>query len=433
MRFKSMALGLGLALASASLLVACGGGGGSSSTQVRLLNASVGYPSLALNVDSTTATANVAYATAGAYTSVSTSSSTTIQVQTSTGTTVASTTPTLTGSSNYTLIAYGWAGALKTTLLQETHDAPASGKSDLLVLNLAPDAGALDVYVTAPTDTLDNATATASAIAGGTSSGYLTNTAGTYRVRVTGAGSKTDLRLDIPSITLDSAGTSTLLITPSQGGVLVNGIQVKQKGDATNLPNALSRVRVVAALNNNAKVSATVNGIPLLASATAPTIGDYATFAAGASTLTLGVNGAVVPVTAPTLAVGGDYTLLVWGDSSAPQLSVLSDDNRLPVTSGTVKLRLINGVANLGANLAMTLDFTSVASNVAPGASSTPAVVNSSTTSQLSVTSPTAVDPVFSIPTGSSSTPLTLVANSVYTVFMMGDASLPRGQLKRER
>lgn len=432
MRFKSMALGLGLALASASLLVGCGGSGSDSTTQVRLLNASVGYSSLNLNVDSTTATTGVAYASAGAYTNVSTSSAT-IQVQTTAGTTVASTTPTLTGSSNYTLIAYGWSGALKTTLLQETHDAPASGKSDLLVLNLAPDAGSLDVYVTAATDTLDNSTATASSIAGGSSSGYLTNTAGTYRVRVTGAGSKTDLRLDIPSVTLDSAGVSTLIITPTQGGVLVNGIQVKQKGDALNLPNTLSRVRVVAAVNNNAKVSATVNGTSLMASTTAPAIGDYVTFTAGASTLNLGVNGTALSVTAPTLAVGADYTLLIWGDSSAPQLAVLSDDNRLPTTTGTAKIRLINGVANLGAALSMTVDYTSVASNVNPGSSSTPTSITASTTSQLAVTSPTALNPIFSIPTTSGGTALTVVANGIYTVFTMGDNSAPVGVLRRER
>lgn len=430
MRFKSWAPGLmTVTLACATLLSACGGGGGSSdsTTNVRLLNASVGYSSLDLAVDSKTVNSNVAYGSAGSYASVNTGA-TASQVQTSgVGSTVASATPTLTAGSSYTMIAYGWSGAVRTTLLQEAEEAPAAAKSKFLVLNLAPDAGALDVYLTASTDTLENATPVATNIAGGSGSGYNSLNSGSYRLRLTGSGSKTDLRLDIPAITLASAGVSSLIITATDGGLLVNGMVVEQKGSISNFATQVSRARVVAAVAGNATVAAQINGASLLPSSVAPTIGDYQTVAAGASSLSLSINGAPMSVSAPTLKAGGDYTLLVWGDASAPQLTVLSDDNRLPVTSGTVKIRMVNGVASLNTGLTMTLDYSAIATNVVPGSASAISHVSASTSSLLSVNSPTSSTPVYSIAA------LPVVANGVYTVFMMGASGAMVGTLRKER
>ena len=132
------------AMLSLALLSACGGGGkGSSDVQIRLVNASAGYASLDLSVNSIAINTAVNYGAAGSYGTVSTSA-TTSQVL-SGGTTVVSTAPTLSSSYKYSLIAYGWPGAVRTTLLQEGEVAAATGSSKLLVLNLAPDAGALDV------------------------------------------------------------------------------------------------------------------------------------------------------------------------------------------------------------------------------------------------------------------------------------------------
>ncbi|WP_163435787.1 DUF4397 domain-containing protein, partial [Escherichia coli] len=85
------------------------------------------------------------------------------------GTSVSATTPTLNGGSNYTYITYGFAGAIRTTLLQENQAAPDANKAALLVLNLAPDAGALDIYVTTAADcSLTTETALTTNVTGGT-------------------------------------------------------------------------------------------------------------------------------------------------------------------------------------------------------------------------------------------------------------------------
>jgi len=429
MRFKPWALGL--AMAGASLLLsACGGGSSSSDseTSLRLLNASSGYGSLDLTVNSVSVNSNVAYANAGSYATVNTSSTSSQVLASGLGTTVASTTPSLSSGSHYTLIAYGWAGALRTTLLQEAETAADSGKSKLLVLNLATDAGALDVYVTPATDSLDNATPISTNLAGGSGSGYNSINAGSYRVRLTGYGNKSDVRLDIPSITLDSTGVSTLLITATEGGVLVNGLHVKQQGAVTNYPGTVARARVVAAVSGNASVSGLLGDVSLLPTSVAPTIGEYKTVAAGnAANLGLTVNGQAMAVASPNLKAGGDYTLLVWGDAAAPQLSVLADDNRLPTTLSTAKIRLINGVASLNTGLTMSVDYSAIATNVVPGTSSANSSIPSSTASLLSVSSPTSGTPVFSIAS------LPVLSSGVYSVFMMGGASNMLGTLRRER
>lgn len=426
MRFKTWAWGL--SVAAAALLAACGGGGDSSTAQMRLLNASIGYAALDMSVDSTTVNSAVAYGAVGSYADVKTSATGTEIQSNSVGSTLASSTPTLAAGSHYAMIAYGSAGSLQTTLLQEDQEAPASGKSKLLVLNLAPDAGSMDVYVTGADETLDTASTVASGIAAGSGSGYVSLNSGTFRVRLTAAGSKSDVRLDIPSITLPSAGVSTLVLTGSTGGVLVNGIQLIQQGATTNFPNTTARARLVAAVGGSALVSGSVGQTALMPTSVAPTIGDYTTLTAGAADLSVYVNGQLMSFAKPTLVAGNDYTLMVWGTAANPQLSVLTDDNRLPTSpTTTAKIRLVNGVASAATGLTLNVDYSALASNVVAGTASTAQTTPASTAALLTVTSPSSTTPVYSL------SDLGITAGYVYTVFVMGDSTAMVGSLRRER
>jgi hypothetical protein len=427
-RFIPKTLGFLTLLGTGLLLSACGGGSSSdSNANIRLLNATRSYSSLALTVNDKSVNTNVAYASVGAYTSVDTGTTTSLVQTTGIGTTVASLAPSLSNGSNYTMIAYGWAGAVYTTMLQEDQEAAASGKTKFLVMNLAPDAGPLDVYLSVVGDSLDNEAAVASNIAGGYSSAFNTINSGSYRVRITSASKKTELRLDIPSLTLASTGVATLIITANEGGILVNGILVTQKGEASNFLSTQARARVITSFGDGARVSALLNGASMMSSTVSPAIGEYQTTAAGAATLSMSINGSPMSLAAPTLKAGGDYTLLAWGDSAAPQLTVLSDDNRLAATSGAVKMRMVNAVYNLNAGLTLSLDYSAVATNVLPGAASTPALLSSSASSLLSVSSSASSTAAYSI------TELPLVANGVYSVFMLGNADKMVGTLRRER
>jgi Domain of unknown function (DUF4397) len=433
MRFTPWAtrLVLTLSLSATAFLTACGGGGddGGGNTQVRLLNATRSYAQLDLSVNDKTINSKIAYAAVGEYGSVDTNATATKVLTSDVGTSVSATTPTLTAGTNYTFITYGFAGAVRTTLLQEAETVPEANKAKLLVLNLAPDAGALDVYVTTAADSLDTATALTTNLQGGSGSGYIQINSGTFRVRVTGYNKRTDLRLDIPAVTLDSASVNTLVLTASDGGVLVNGISLVQKGAVKNFANTQSRVRTVAAMTAAGTVGSTINGQAMFAApAISPLISEYVTTASGASTLTTTVNGAAVTFAAPTLTAGKDYTLLVWGDAAAPKMSVLDDDNRLPTVNGNVKIRVVNALPAVSSSL--NVDFSSIASNVASGTASLPNSISSTTSSQVDVTVPTSATAIYSNAT------LAFPANSVWTFFAVPSATATQGMTalpKRER
>lgn len=437
MRFTPWAtrLVLTLSLSATAFLTACGGGGkGGSTAQVRLLNATQSYAQIDLTVNDKTINSKVGYAAVGEYGGVDTSATATRVLESTVGTSISATTPTLAGGTNYTFISYGFAGAIRTSLLEESQAAPDANKAKLVVLNLAPDAGALDVYVTPSTDALDTATPLTSNLQGGSGSGYTQINSGTFRVRVTGYSKKgDDLRLDIPAVTFDSASVNTLILTATNGGVLVNGMHLIQKGAVKNYPNTLSRVRAVSALAGTPVVAASVNGNNILPASLPPNTSNYFSFTAGASTTVVTVNGLPLNITSPNLAAGNDYTLLIWGDATTPQLAVLSDDNRLPTVNGNVKMRLVNGLSVPGTVASLNIDFQSQANNVQPGTSSTPVNISSSTGSVVTVNSPLKVDALYNPSAGTSSGLTPLTANGVYTIFVMGDPNSPKGKFSKDR
>ncbi|MBB3194984.1 DUF4397 domain-containing protein [Roseateles terrae] len=430
MRFKTWAWGL--SVASMALLTACGGGGGDGgNADVRLLNASIGYSALdmAVGTDQKVVNSAVAYAKAGSYASVSTSDSGTYIQNSTVGSTLSSTTPTLSSGTKYTLIAYGTTSAVRTTLLQDNQDKPDAGKSKFLILNLAPDAGALDVYETVTTSTnLDDAATVASGIATGGGSGYASLKSGTFRFVVTAAGDKTDVRLTIPSLTLPDAGVSTLILTGSNGGVLVNGMQVIQEGDVTNYANTSARVRLVAGLPSGNLITGSVGSVPLLTSAGTPAIGSYTQVTAGSQAVALTVNGNPVSTGAAALTAGNDYTMLVYGTAASPSVSLLSDDNKLPNSTVNAKIRVINGLSNTTGGVDLRVNYAAYGSNVVPGSASTATQTPAVTNAQVSVTASQTAASLF------SKSDVTLTANNNYSVFVLGDINnSPAVTLLRDR
>jgi len=220
---------------------------------------------------------------------------------------------------------------------------------------------------------------------------------------------------------------ATLMLTPGSGGVLVNGLLAVQTGAVTAFNNTLARARVVGSVSGNGKVTAALGGTSLLANATSPAIGSYTQVTAGSTVATLVVNGTAVTVPNPVLSAGGDYTLLVWGDAAAPQLTLIADDNRLPSVTSNAKIRLIHGVAGMGSALTLTTDFSAVASNVAQGTASAYATVAASSSMRLDVSSPLSSTALYTLSDAN------IVAKGLYTVFVLGDSSSPSAALRKDR
>ena len=409
-------------------LSGCGGKGGSSgdTTSVRLINATLTHPSLALLVNASTSVTATPVDTASTYVTPA-SGSNTLQVADA-GTTAALSTivPSLTAGSAYALLAYESGGNVRTVVLNESIAAPSSGAVTLRIYNAAIEAGRLDVYVLASGSCSDLSAFTATA-----SFGVLTAPAalslttfgpGTYRVCVTGGGNKSDLRLDVPAVTLTNQQVGYVLLTPASGGQLLDGATMIQQSTYTAARNTNTRVRLAAAVSGNATVAASASATGSVAvidsGSVAPAFGYY-TLVPAASTLNISVNSASVGAPATALKAGADMTLLVYGNAGSATASLLTDDNRAP-DSTSVKLRLINGITGSTGSLTFTANSAPVASGIQPGAvSGYVSVTASANAMTLSLSSSAVAGNYYS-----TSTPLN--AGSVYTVLAGGDVSAPQ-------
>ncbi len=412
--FVLVAMALG-----AALLGGCGGNSSSGSAQLRLLNASVGYPSLDMAVNGTVQNSAVAYGTAGNYVGVSTDAITTSVAIAGSGTSLSTASRTLGKDVHYTQVAYGWQGQIKTALIQEDTAAAPSGSASLSVLNLAPDAGNVDVYLSGANDPISNATLVATNVAGGSGSGFSQVGAGTYRLRVTGYGDNTDLRLDVQGLTLSSTQVATLILTSTSGGLLVNAIGMQQQSTVSAYTNTLARARVVAAVSGNGKVSLTLGSTTIATGMTSPNpYAPYAQLTSGTLPVTLSVNGAAVAVPDQALTAGHDYTFLVWGDVASPQMTLIDDDNRLPTNASNAKIRLVNAMnGSAAAPLTLVSDIAGTMANNVDVGTASPFFANlpGSTSVRLQVISPLQVTPLVDLQNQN------ILPKSVYTMFVFGD------------
>ena len=412
-------------------LVALSGCGGNNdddgSGQVRLVNATTDYASLDLFASDVVVTEGVVQGSVGSYEGFTHGDIVFKLKRADSGITSLATTRTVSSGVNDSLIAYSTGGTLRTVYVPDSEGAPTSGYAKLRVFNTSTEAGSVDMYITAVGGNLDSISAAASSIAGERFSSYGEITAGSYHLVVTGAGDKTDVRLDIPSIALSDQQVATLILTSTPGGVLVHGLLLNQRAEAVAQKNTLARVRVVAGVAAGGAVSVQANGVALASGITSPAIVPYTTMPAGAVTGELRVNGGTaIALPAFTAQPGADVTLMVLGTAAAPSAFVLQDNNK-PAGAGNAKLRLVHGVNGLGGNATLTADYGLVASDIPFGQASVSASLVVGNPIRLEVTSPASAARLF------LNDEANLQATKVYTVFMLGDAAAPVGTLVRDR
>jgi len=423
---RRTALGL-IALPAALALPGCGGGTDRRRAQVRLINASPGYASLELRIGDELKQAAVPYGERAAYAEADPDKPEVTVFATGSPTALLRFSPALGNDRWLSVLAYGPAGALRALALDDNRGEPDAGRAVLRVVNGAFDAGAVDVYLTAESEGLDTAVALQAGAAYGTAGDWQTVASGTWRLRITAAGSKTDVRLDVRGIELTSRAITTLVLSSSPGGVLVDALLLAQRGAVVARANAQARVRVAALLTDSAAVSASLGGVDIASGVGSPAVGEYVRVAAGVATPAIRVNGATI--SAPLLAfeAGRDYTLLLAGTPAAPRVVRLLDDNSLPRDSARARLRLVNALADGATVAALTLDFAPVGGSVAGDAASEAAAVDATTTGRIAVTAPGAAAPLF------VATEQVLRAGAVHTVFVAGRNDAAVGILRRDR
>jgi hypothetical protein len=425
----------------AAMLAACGGGGeeGGEDPKIRLLNLSTGYSSLDLmtNVDSDdddddededeTQAENVRLETTSEYITLDPDNYTIKLRRSGSGSVLRSFAgEELVEDVVNTYVAYGEVGQFGALRIDDSLDEADPGENTLHVANVSS-AGQVDLYITDDTTDLDDTTPVLSGLGAALSS--VTSDSGTFRLRVTASGDPDDVRLDIRNFTLADKGVGSLILTSTQGGMLANGIFLPQQGQPTKYANTKARVRGAVALANGAAATLQLNGQTLLTAQTAGVMNSrYTLFDSGTLPVTLTVNGVAATVPNVTLTAGADYTLMVFTSDGLPQVSLINDDNRLPVGgSGMTKLRLLNGMSTLNAPLTLSVDFAPVIESVLLGQVSDEEEVTAGSDRQFDVSNTTTAALVL---TRSS---LTLAGNSVYTFFMTDNGGTPVGVLRKDR
>jgi hypothetical protein len=408
-------------------LTACGNSNSSGDSSVRLANATLTHRSLDLLVSGVVASSATAFDAVGAYTAP-TSGVTALQVNDSgSATALAATTPSLSGGLHYTLLAYESGGVVKTAVLNEDYVVPAVGAAQIRIYDAAPDAGKLDVYITDNSVTsLAGLSATLNFTTGvvPTSSALQTESAGSYKIWVTGYSNPSDVRIVVPAVTVTSQQIATVVLTPAAGGVLLNGSTLIQQGAYSAARNTNARLRLASAVSGGAIVaaSATVsaNTTTIDAGSAAPSFGYYSLVPAS-STINVSVNSASVSAPSTTLTAGSDFTLLVYGGPTTAQATLIADDNRPPSDTTTTKLRMINGVTGSAGALTLTANNSLVANALAAGTASGYSPVALSTTLPTTLTLTSASQPGSFLSSSTSA----LIPGVVYTILAAGDTAQP--------
>jgi hypothetical protein len=367
------------------------------------------------------------------------------------------------GGYSYTMLAYQTypsgpsTPSLQVAQLIDNQAAPVSGEGLIGVADYSG-AGSLDVYMVLSGKS--PSFAWASGISGLTK--YSTVPVlvppgnASYHIRVTGAGAGygNDVRLDIPTVIIGNQQVLTLVLTPTIGGGLVDGLLVLQQGETpltaqqtgtskaqqtvTSYKNGSARVRIAGNFTTNGIISSATtnaNGSPILGSdLTSPNVSSYMVVPLNGGTqatpqlpnvaesqlpLAITVNGVLVPGVTTTATPGADLTLLAVGSVLIPTYYLLNDDNTLS-TSGSAKLRLVNGVNNLSGSISLTYGGLYQQNAVFGAASTTTSVPipgGSPNTLAVSFTNYVGTVPSLGAPA--------LQPQGVYSVFMLGDALAP--------
>lgn len=421
------------------LLQGCGHHGGSSTSQntVRLVNGTSN--SLDMATGGTILASGVAYGTSSGNVTLNTGTYLIELENAGTGIPSAQINFSFSAAAPFTLVAYPSSQTLQIAQFVESEPAPAPGDGKIRIADLSTDAGNVDVYVSTDNNPADDVYAPGVVspallaanhlvqISSGVSS-YFEIRANTYHVWVTGAGDKTDLRLDMPSIAIADQQIATLALTSTTGGALVDGLLFNQEGAVAARQNTNARIRI-AANTTTALTSATAAGLSLLGGVSPFNIdvGSYVVVPAGSTPIALSSGAGIGSCTSPATTLHGeDLTLLV----TAATCTLIADDNTRPIGS-FAKLRLVNGV-NGGSNISLADNSVLIASDVALGQASIPTtngnqgLVSVSTTSLSNlIVSPTT--PAF------SAANVTLLAGGVYSLFMLGSSSAATGILIHDR
>lgn len=219
------------ALLAASMIGCDGPTGGrlisgpTGGARVRVFNAVTSSSSLDFLVDGQVAATGIAFGAASPYASVSLGSHQLQVRSTTSGTALLDFTRDFAAEGAFSLILAP--GLSQSGVLFLADDpTPVSGQGRVRVIHAAAAPGAVSVYVTGPDVELTSATPAIPALSFGSASTYVNVAPGTYRVRITRAGSPGDVLLDNSGVVVGASTVRSLVLTDSPNGGLPTAMSI---------------------------------------------------------------------------------------------------------------------------------------------------------------------------------------------------------------
>ncbi len=337
-----------LALLSAMVVILAGCNDDDPTAQVRVVHASPDAPNVDVLVNNNVELSDVPFKGVSRYLSVDLGDDPNFKINAAgTSTTVISNTLRLEEGKQYTLLAANTLSNIEPLLLSDETLSPASGSFKVRILHASPSAPVVDVYVTASGDDIATISPTLSDVSFKDYSDYLEIPAGDYRVRVTGAGSKTPV-YDSGTVALGAGVTYTIVAVTTTTGLSPISLLVLT-GDNSNpsieIADTRAQIRAVHAAYDAPAVDVLVDNVEALGDVPFKAASGYLEVLSGARNFKINAantSNTVIQAT-PTLERGLDYTLIAVGSLTSGTLEPLLavDDNSAPA-SGKAKVRVIH-------------------------------------------------------------------------------------------
>ena len=247
------------------------------------------------------------------------------------------------GAQNYTLVPYDTIAfpslLMLPDVIQDTGNETASVRFVLVAAGLAY----ADIYVTAPDAIIDNINPTISYLTFGNAGGYTAFPQGSYRTRITVAGTKVVL-YDSGPYTLASHTVTNAIIYTRGSNELLNVMLLDTAGGTVIANNTLSKVRALNASPGMANVDMLVDGVNVFPALGFGSPSLYNKIPSTSTTFAFQATatpGAIVAQTTGPIPAATDATLLLLGFPGA-QTAKLYPDNNLPPPASTARVRFIN-------------------------------------------------------------------------------------------
>ena len=199
--------------------------GPTNGVRVRLMNALTSSTAIDFAVDGQVAASGIGFGAASPYVAVSAGSHRLTAQSSGTGTTLVDFTRDLTADGAYSLIPAPGLSQFGALFIPDD-PTPASGQAKIRVVHVAAAPGTISLYITSPTSDLSSATPAVPTLSFGAASPYVTVAPGTYRFRVTPAGTPSTVLLDTGNITVAAGSVRTLLVTDAPGGGLPTTLSI---------------------------------------------------------------------------------------------------------------------------------------------------------------------------------------------------------------